>query len=68
MAKRISVSLDDELYDRLTRLAIEEDKSIAQLAALLIDRSLFPLGRPPVKKEENRGGRRPNAGRKPNKS
>jgi hypothetical protein len=62
--KRISVALDDEAYQRLEELALSNKRSIANLAAVLIESALFPAGRVVAPREDRRGGKRPGAGRK----
>lgn len=65
--KRISVALDDEAYAKLEELALSSKRSIANMAVVLLESSLFPGGRVinPKKKpqEDRRGGRREGAGR-----
>lgn len=62
--KRISVPLDEEAYARLEELAVQTQRSVANLAAVLIESGLFPAGRVRTpQKKEARGGRRAGAGR-----
>jgi hypothetical protein len=64
--KRISVALDDEAYARLEELAQSNKRSVANMAAVLIESALFPGGRVvTAPKEDRRGGKREGAGRKP---
>jgi predicted transcriptional regulator len=63
--KRISVALDDDAYARLEELAQSSKRSVANMAAVMIEAALFPGGRVVAPREEKRGGRRANAGRKP---
>ncbi|MGL5058934.1 MAG: ribbon-helix-helix domain-containing protein [Microcoleus sp.] len=62
--KRISVALDDEAYAKLEDLARGSKRSIANMAAVLIEGSLFPGGRIATPRVERRGGKRSGAGRK----
>lgn len=64
--KRISVALDDEAYQKLEELALSSKRSVANMAAVLIESLLFPGGRVVQPKVEHRGGKREGAGRKPN--
>lgn len=63
--KRISVALDDDAYRRLEELALSSKRSVANMAAVILDAALFPGGRVVTPKEERRGGKRSGAGRKP---
>jgi len=62
--KRISVALDDEAYAKLEELALSSKRSVANMAAVLIDAALYPGGRIVAPREDRRGGRREGAGRK----
>lgn len=66
--KRISVALDPEAYSKLEELALSSKRSVANMAAVLIETALFPGGRVIVPKEDRRGGKRSGAGRKPKKA
>ena len=66
--KRISVALDSDVYQKLEQAASDSKRSVANLAALLIENALYPGGRVASPKEDNRGGKREGAGRKPVKS
>lgn len=63
--KRISVALDDEAHQRLEELANSSMRSVANMAAVLIESALFPGGRVVQPREDKRGGKREGAGRKP---
>ena len=63
--KRISVALDDEACQKLEKLALSSKRSVANMAAVLVESSLFPGGRIVQPKVEHRGGKREGAGRKP---
>jgi CopG-like RHH_1 or ribbon-helix-helix domain, RHH_5 len=65
--KRISVALDDEAYAKLEELALGSKRSIANMAAVLIENTLFPGGRALKPRNETRGGKREGSGR-PKKS
>lgn len=63
--KRISVALDAEAYAKLEEIALSSKRSVANMASVILDAALFPGGRIVQPKEEKRGGRRANSGRKP---
>jgi hypothetical protein len=63
--RRISVALDDEAYQRLEALANSNMRSVANMAAVLIQGALFPGGRAAQVREDKRGGKREGSGRKP---
>jgi hypothetical protein len=62
--KRISVAFDSEVYERLVEMAARDNRSVANLASVLVETALFPAGRILPPREERRGGRREGAGRK----
>jgi hypothetical protein len=61
--QRISVALDDEAYAKLKELSRGSKRSVANMAAVLIENALYPGGRVLKPKEDNRGGKREGAGR-----
>ncbi len=63
--KRISVALDSDVYEKLEQAASDSKRSVANLAALLIENALYPGGRVVLPREDKRGGKREGAGRKP---
>jgi CopG-like RHH_1 or ribbon-helix-helix domain, RHH_5 len=63
--QRISVALDDEAYAKLKELSLDSKRSVANMAAVLIENALYPGGRVLKAKEDNRGGKREGAGRPP---
>jgi hypothetical protein len=61
--KRISVALDDDAYAKLEELALSSKRSVANMAAVLIEATLYPGGRIVAPREDKRGGKRSGAGR-----
>jgi CopG-like RHH_1 or ribbon-helix-helix domain, RHH_5 len=66
--QRISVALDDEAYAKLKELSQDSKRSVANMAAVLIENALYPGGRVLKPKEDNRGGKREGAGRPKSKT
>lgn len=61
--RRISIAVDDELYQALQKQAGLTKRSIANLCTVILEGSMFPGGRDFAPRDENRGGARPGAGR-----
>lgn len=61
--RRISIAVDDELYEALQKQAGLTKRSIANLCTVILEGSMFPGGRDFAPRDENRGGARPGAGR-----
>jgi hypothetical protein len=54
---RISVAFDDEAYAKLEELALTSKRSVANMAAVLIDAALYPGGRIVAPRQDRRAGR-----------
>jgi hypothetical protein len=65
--KRVDVALDSELQAALESYAARSKRSLSNAASILLEQALIVTGDlpGPIVREEKRGGKRPNAGRKP---
>ncbi|MFM2431745.1 MAG: hypothetical protein RLZZ511_2958 [Cyanobacteriota bacterium] len=65
--KRVDVALDAELQAALEKYALRSRRSLSNAASILLEQALIVTGdlAGPIEREEKRGGKRPNAGRKP---
>jgi hypothetical protein len=65
--KRVDVALDPELQAALEAYSLRTKRSLSNAASVLLEQALILTGdlTGPISREETRGGKRPNAGRKP---
>jgi metal-responsive CopG/Arc/MetJ family transcriptional regulator len=64
--KRLSVTFETELYQALERLSTRNKRSLSNQVSVILEQALLASGdlKAPIYRQESRGGKRENAGRK----
>ncbi|MBW4526797.1 MAG: hypothetical protein KME18_16690 [Phormidium tanganyikae FI6-MK23] len=64
---RITIALEPELYEALQAYSSRSRRSMSNQISVIIEQALIATGdlKVPIARVEKRGGKRPNAGRKP---